>query len=62
MEKLVSEGEYTLSGANQVILDMFEAGFATEVETSAEIKRVMMLVTMLKTPIQPLRQLFIKIC
>ena len=40
MEKLVSEGEYTLSGANQAILDMFEAGFATEVETSAEIKRV----------------------
>ena len=40
MEKLVSEGEYTLSGANQAILDMFEAGFATEAETSAEIKRV----------------------
>ncbi|KXU04022.1 threonine synthase [Streptococcus gallolyticus] len=40
MEQLVSEGEYTLPDVDQSILDLFEAGYATEVETSAEIKRV----------------------
>ena len=38
--KLTTEGEYTLPEVNQEILDMFEAGYATEAETSAEIKRV----------------------
>lgn len=40
MEQLVSEGEYTLPDVDQSILDLFEAGYATEAETSAEIKRV----------------------
>ena len=40
MEKLTTEGEYTLPEVNQEILEMFEAGYATEAETSAEIKRV----------------------
>ena len=40
MEKLTTEGEYTLPEVNKEILDMFEAGYATEAETSAEIKRV----------------------
>lgn len=40
MENLASAGEYSLTDANQDILDLFAASFATEDETSAEIKRV----------------------
>ena len=40
MDALVTKGEYTLADANQDILDLFAAGFATEDETAAEIKRV----------------------
>ena len=60
MEKLVSEGEYTLSGANQAILDMFEAGLQRKLKHQLKSNVFMMLVTMLKTPTQLLRQLFIK--
>ncbi|MGT2884997.1 threonine synthase [Streptococcus ferus] len=40
MTALVDKGEYQLSAVNPDILDFFEAGFATEGETSAEIKRL----------------------
>lgn len=40
MEALVSEGLYTLEDADSSILELFEAGFATEEETAQEIKRV----------------------
>lgn len=40
MEDLANKGEYTLADANQEILDLFEAGYASEEETAAEIKRV----------------------
>ncbi|MGT2802421.1 threonine synthase [Streptococcus henryi] len=40
MENLASAGEYTLTDADQDILNLFAAGFATEEETAAEIKRV----------------------
>ena len=40
MDALVTKGEYTLAGADKDILDLFAAGFATEDETAAEIKRV----------------------
>ena len=40
MDTLVTKGEYTLAGADKDILDLFAAGFATEDETAAEIKRV----------------------
>ncbi|MBM7643195.1 threonine synthase [Streptococcus loxodontisalivarius] len=40
MEALVNEGQYSLPQVDQDILDLFEAGFATEEETALEIKRV----------------------
>ena len=40
MDALVTKGEYTLADADKEILDLFAAGFATEDETAAEIKRV----------------------
>lgn len=40
MEALAEKGEYTLENADQDILDLFAAGFASEAETAAEIKRV----------------------
>ena len=40
MDALVTKGEYTLAGADKDILDLFAAGFATEDDTAAEIKRV----------------------
>lgn len=40
MEDLANAGEYKLKDADQSILDLFAAGFATEKETAAEIKRV----------------------
>lgn len=40
MDALVTKGEYTLADADKGILDLFAAGFATEDETAAEIKRV----------------------
>lgn len=40
MEQLAVNGEYKLDAVNQEILDLFAAGFATEDETVAEIKRV----------------------
>ena len=40
MDVLVTKGEYTLADADKDILDLFAAGFATEDETAAEIKRV----------------------
>lgn len=40
MENLAIAGEYTLSNVDQSILDLFEAGYATEDETATEIKRV----------------------
>ncbi|MFC5631520.1 MULTISPECIES: threonine synthase [Streptococcus] len=40
MENLATAGEYTLSDVDQSILDLFEAGYATEEETALEIKRV----------------------
>ena len=40
MDALVTKGEYTLADADKDILDLFAAGFATEDETAAEIKRV----------------------
>ncbi|WP_165212457.1 threonine synthase [Streptococcus tangpeifui] len=40
MERLVEKGEYQLEPVRPEVLDFFEAGFATEEETSAEIKRV----------------------
>lgn len=39
-ESLASNGEYSLTEANQGILDLFVAGFATEGETAQEIKRI----------------------
>ena len=40
MQALIEKGEYTLEKADKAILDLFAAGFATEEETAAEIKRV----------------------
>lgn len=40
MESLTTAGEYTLLDVDQSILDLFAAGYATEEETAAEIKRV----------------------
>lgn len=40
MDSLSLNSVYTLEGADQSILDLFEAGFATESETANEIKRV----------------------
>lgn len=40
MEKLTETGEYSLENADQTILDLFAADFATEKQTAAEIKRV----------------------
>lgn len=40
MTALLSQGEYKLDHANQDILDLFEAGFASEAATEREIKRV----------------------
>lgn len=40
MEELVADGEYTLPEVDHTILDLFAADYATEAETSAEIKRV----------------------
>lgn len=40
MEQLVTEGEYTLPKVDDSIFDLFEAGYATETETSDEINRV----------------------
>ncbi|MGT2829239.1 threonine synthase [Streptococcus hillyeri] len=40
MESLTTAGEYTLLDVDQSILDLFAAGYATEEETVAEIKRV----------------------
>lgn len=40
MDSLATTGEYILSNADQSILDLFDAGYATEEETTAEIKRV----------------------
>ncbi|MBM7635736.1 threonine synthase [Streptococcus saliviloxodontae] len=40
MEALVNDGQYSLPQVDQAILDLFEAGFATEEETALEIKRV----------------------
>lgn len=40
MENLSTKGQYTLVDANQDILALFAAGFASEEETAAEIKRV----------------------
>lgn len=40
MTSLVENGVYELKNADQVILDLFEAGYATEDETAREIKRV----------------------
>ncbi|MFU2206903.1 threonine synthase [Streptococcus pluranimalium] len=40
MEALVSKEEYQLDQVDQSILDLFEAGYASEVDTEAEIKRV----------------------
>lgn len=40
MGQLAVNGEYKLDAVNQEILDLFAAGFATEDETVAEIKRV----------------------
>lgn len=40
MEALVEKGEYTLPNVDQDILELFEAGYATETETAVEIKRV----------------------
>ncbi|EHI75459.1 threonine synthase [Streptococcus criceti] len=40
MDCLAEKGEYQLEPVRPEILDLFEAGFATEEETSAEIKRV----------------------
>ena len=40
MQALAEEGHYTLADYDESILDLFAAGFATEAETSAEIKRV----------------------
>ncbi|MEX2785102.1 threonine synthase [Streptococcus sp. H49] len=40
MDNLAKQGEYSLAKVNQSILDLFAAGFATEDETAAEIKRL----------------------
>lgn len=40
MEALVSKGEYQLDQVDQSILDLFEAGYASEADTEAEIKKV----------------------
>lgn len=40
MDALAEKGEYSLTDADPAILDLFAAGFATEAETAAEIKRV----------------------
>ncbi len=40
MEELANKGEYSLSEVDTDILNLFEAGFATEAETAQEIKRV----------------------
>lgn len=40
MEELANKGEYSLSEVATDILNLFEAGFATEAETAQEIKRV----------------------
>ena len=61
MEQLVSEGEYTLPDVDQSILDLFEAGYATEslkrlLKSNVSMKHLITL----RTHIQQLRQLFIK--
>ena len=40
MDQLAEKGQYSLEDADAAILDLFAAGFATEAETAAEIKRV----------------------
>lgn len=40
MDSLTQTGTYTLSEADEAILDLFEAGFATEAETAEEIQRL----------------------
>ena len=40
MDQLAEKGQYSLEDADATILDLFAAGFATEAETAAEIKRV----------------------
>lgn len=40
MDSLVENGSYELRDADQEILDLFEAGYATENQTAQEIKRV----------------------
>ena len=40
MDALTEKGEYTLENADKAILDLFAAGFTSEAETAAEIKRV----------------------
>ena len=40
MGKLAEKGEYSISNADEDILSLFEAGFATEDETATEIKRI----------------------
>lgn len=40
MTALSTEGEYLLENPNQSILDLFEAGYATEEETAHDIKRL----------------------
>ena len=60
MDALVTKGEYTLADANQDILDLFAAGFTTEDETAAEIKRVYEETNILKILIQQLPQRFTK--
>lgn len=40
MAALLEKGEYSLTDADAAILDLFAAGFATEEQTAAEIKRV----------------------
>ncbi|MGT2926716.1 threonine synthase [Streptococcus cuniculipharyngis] len=40
MNELAQEGQYQLTVKNQAIWDLFEAGFASELETAADIKRL----------------------
>ena len=40
MDQLAEKGQYSLEDADAAILDLFAAGFVTEAETAAEIKRV----------------------
>lgn len=40
MDRLGSEGQYQVTNSDSSLMDLFEAGFASEAETKAEIKRV----------------------